>query len=94
MILGIDEWSWFLAGPLVIGAVILDGTKIQNLNDSKKLSKRLREQLDLEIRSKARAYGLGWVSPQEIDEMGLSKALTIASLRAIENINCHMMKLL
>lgn len=88
MILGIDEvgrGSW--AGPLVIGAVILDGTKIQNLNDSKKLSKRLREQLDLEIRSKARAYGLGWVSPQEIDEMGLSKALTIASLRAIENIN-------
>lgn len=88
MILGIDEvgrGSW--AGPLVIGAVILDGVQIQNLNDSKKLSKRLREQLDSEIRSKASAYGLGWVSPKEIDEMGLSKSLTLATLRAIENIN-------
>lgn len=88
MILGIDEVGrgcW--AGPLVVGAVILDGVNIKDLNDSKKLSKKLREQIDIEIRSKARAYGLGWVSPREVDEIGLSKSLTLASLRAIESIN-------
>lgn len=87
MILGIDEvgrGSW--AGPLVIGAVVLGGVQIQNLNDSKKLSKQLRKRLDAEIRLKARSYGLGWVSPQEIDELGLSKSLTLATLRAIKNI--------
>ena len=87
MILGIDEvgrGSW--AGPLVVGAVVLGGANIDGLTDSKKLTKKSRENLDIEIRNKAKAYGLGWVDPKEIDEIGLSKALKLATLRAIENI--------
>ena len=41
MIIGIDEVGrgpW--AGPLVVGAVILDGVEIDGLNDSKKLTKK------------------------------------------------------
>jgi ribonuclease HII len=87
MILGIDEvgrGSW--AGPLVVGAVVLGDETIEGLTDSKKLSKKRREQLDIEIRAKAKGIGLGWVEPAEIDQIGLSKALKLASKRAVEQI--------
>ena len=87
MILGIDEVGrgpW--AGPLVIGAVILGGADIEGLTDSKKLSKKRREALDIEIRDKASGIGLGWVSAQEIDQIGLSEALVLATIRAVEQI--------
>ena len=71
MILGIDEVGrgpW--AGPLVIGAVVLGGAQIEGLTDSKKLTKKRREQLDVLIRDQAAGFGLGWVSATEIDEIG------------------------
>lgn len=87
MILGVDEVGrgpW--AGPLVVGAVVLGGSKIVGLTDSKKLSKKRREQLDLLIRKKACGIGLGWVEATEIDKIGLSAALKIATIRAVEQI--------
>lgn len=87
MILGIDEvgrGSW--AGPLVVGAVVLGGATIDGLTDSKKLSKKRRELLDIEIREVAMGIGLGWVEPSEIDEIGLAKALNLATKRAVEQI--------
>lgn len=87
MIVGIDEvgrGAW--AGPLVVGAVLLGGAKIEGLTDSKLLTKRQRELLDIEIRQKALAVGLGWVSAREIDRIGLSKALKLASRRAMVHI--------
>ena len=92
MILGIDEVGrgpW--AGPLVVGAVILGGTEIDGLDDSKKLTKKRREALDVEIREKAAAWALGWVSAQELDEAGMSEALRLATRRAVKQIQaiCH-----
>ncbi|MBI3889482.1 ribonuclease HII [Candidatus Saccharibacteria bacterium] len=87
MILGIDEVGrgpW--AGPLVIGAVVLGGAQIDGLTDSKKLSKKRRDELDVLIREQAAAYGLGWVSATEIDEIGLSAALRLATRRAVEQV--------
>lgn len=87
MILGIDEVGrgpW--AGPLVIGAVVLGGVAIDGLTDSKKLSKKRREELDTIIREQAAGYGLGWVSAHEIDNIGLSEALRLATRRAVEQI--------
>lgn len=87
MILGIDEVGrgpW--AGPLVVGAVVLAGTEIEGLTDSKKLSKKRRDELDLIIREQAAGYGLGWVSSEEIDSIGLSEALKLATIRAVEQI--------
>lgn len=87
MILGIDEVGrgpW--AGPLVVGAVVLGGATIDGLTDSKKLSKKRREELDKIIREQAASYGIGWVSAQEIDELGLSEALNVATRRAVEQI--------
>jgi ribonuclease HII len=87
MILGVDEVGrgpW--AGPLVIGAVVLGGAYVEGLTDSKKLSKKKRNQLDVEIREKASAVSLGWVSAQQIDEIGLSEALKLATRLAVEQI--------
>jgi ribonuclease HII len=87
MILGIDEVGrgpW--AGPLVIGAVVLGGVEIDGLTDSKKLSKKRREELDKMIRDQAVGYGIGWVDATEIDEVGLSQALRLATRRAVEQV--------
>lgn len=87
MILGIDEVGrgpW--AGPLVIGAVVLGGVTIDGLTDSKKLSKKRREEFDVMIRDQAAGFGLGWVHAHEIDEVGLSEALRLATRRAVEQV--------
>ena len=87
MILGIDEVGrgpW--AGPLVVGAVVLGGQTIDGLTDSKKLSKKRRDELNVLIREQAAGYALGWVTSQEIDEVGLSEALRLATRRAVEQI--------
>ena len=94
MILGIDEVGRGpYAGPLVIGACILgdwqnseDADWIEKLTDSKKLSAKRREELYILIKEKALAAATGWVSSAEIDEIGLSEALKLATRRAVEQI--------
>ena len=87
MILGIDEVGrgpW--AGPLVVGAVVLGGAEIEGLDDSKKLTKKRREVLDEAIREQSAAWALGWVSAGELDEVGMSQALRLATRRAVKQI--------
>ena len=87
MIVGIDEVGrgpW--AGPLVVGAVVL-GCEIEGLTDSKKLTKKRREELNVEILDKAASVGLGWVHADELDELGISASLTEATKRALRQIN-------
>ena len=94
MILGIDEVGRGpYAGPLVIGACILgdwqnsENTEwIEKLTDSKKLSAKRREELYVLIKEKALATATGWVSSAEIDEVGLSEALKLATRRAVKQI--------
>ena len=94
MILGIDEVGRGpYAGPLVIGACILGDWQnsenaewIEKLTDSKKLSAKRREELYVLIKEKALATATGWVSNTEIDEVGLSEALRLATRRAVEQI--------
>ena len=94
MILGIDEVGRGpYAGPLVIGACILGDWQnsenaewIEKLTDSKKLSTKRREELYILIKEKALATATGWVSSTEIDEVGLSEALRLATRRAVEQI--------
>jgi ribonuclease HII len=89
IILGIDEVGrgpW--AGPMVVGACVLGDAEIDGLDDSKKLSAKKREKLALEIKEKATAVATGWVTSNEIDELGLSDALKLAARRALTKINC------
>jgi ribonuclease HII len=86
MLVGIDEVGrgcW--AGPLVAGAVLLD-EPIAGLRDSKKLSKAQRIRLDADIRISAVAFGLGWVTPKEVDMFGLTLAVKTAMQRALFQI--------
>lgn len=85
-ILGIDEVGrgpW--AGPLVAGAVVLR-EPVDGLADSKKLSKKRRESLDVKIRENS-WYGLGWVSAIELDRIGMTKAVQLAMLRAVKALH-------
>jgi ribonuclease HII len=86
MILGVDEVGrGCLAGPVVAGAVIL-GKPIRGLKDSKKLTKADRSKFDVRIRERALAFGLGWVSAAEIDELGMTRAVKLAMERAVAEI--------
>ena len=86
MLVGIDEAGrgcW--AGPLVAAAVILD-QPIEGLKDSKLLTRHRRQILATEIKTKARAWGLGWIQPWEVDELGLTKATRLAMGMAIQRV--------
>ena len=87
MILGIDEVGrgpW--AGPLVVGAVVLGEAKIEGLTDSKKLTAKRRDQLDILIRKQAAGWGLGWVQADELDKLGLAESLRVATIRAVQAV--------
>lgn len=88
MILGVDEvgrGAW--AGPLVVGAVVLGESQIEGLTDSKKLTAKKRQVLAKQIKEQAVAIGLGWVSAETIDRIGLSEALNMAARLAVKDIN-------
>jgi ribonuclease HII len=84
-ICGIDEVGRGpLAGPVVAGAVILPpDCQLLYLNDSKKLSEKRREELFLLIQEKAIAYGLGYASPERIDEINILQATYEAMREAV-----------
>ena len=84
-ICGIDEVGRGpLAGPVVAGAVILPkNCDILYLNDSKQLSEKKREELYDVIMEKAVSTGLGFVSPERIDEINILQATYEAMREAI-----------
>lgn len=87
-ICGIDEVGRGpLAGPVVAGAVILPkDCDILYLNDSKQLSEKKREELYDVIMEKAASTGLGFVSPEKIDEINILQATYEAMRQAIDQL--------
>lgn len=87
-ICGIDEVGRGpLAGPVVAGAVILPkDCDILYLNDSKQLSEKKREELYDVIMEKAVSTGLGFVSPERIDEINILQATYEAMREAIAKL--------
>lgn len=85
---GIDEAGRGpLAGPVCAAAVILPNQcVIAGLNDSKRLTEKQREFLFDLIRDRAVAYGIGWASEQEIDEINILQATFLAMRRAVERL--------
>lgn len=88
-IAGVDEAGRGpLAGPVVVGCVVLDRDKeILFLNDSKKLSEKRRNELYDEIIEKSLAYGIGIVNEKIIDEINILNATHIAMKDAYEKAN-------
>lgn len=84
---GIDEAGRGpLAGPVVASVVVFkQGTKIEGINDSKKLSEAKREELFDIIKKEALDYGIGIVNNEEIDEFNILNATYMAMKKAL---NC------
>ncbi len=88
-IAGVDEVGRGpLAGAVVAAAVILDPRKhIEGLADSKKLSEKKRNELNLEIREKALCWSLGRAEVEEIDDINILQASLLAMKRAVEGLS-------
>jgi ribonuclease HII len=86
VICGIDEAGRGpLAGPVCAAAVILPGDFPRDmLDDSKKLNPSRRETARRLICAGAAAWGIGWASAAEIDEINILRASLLAMKRAYE----------
>ena len=81
-----------LAGPVIAAAVILR-KNIPGLKDSKKLSKKKREELSLIIMQNS-YFSFGSSSPKEIDKINILQASLLAMKRAILNLSVEPGKIL
>jgi len=87
-IAGVDEVGRGpLVGDVVTAAVILDpDNPIEGLMDSKKLSEKKRNLLDIEIKEKAISWSIGRASPDEIDTLNILHATMLAMQRAVQGL--------
>lgn len=88
VIVGVDEAGRGpLCGPVVAGACILSRAYInKEINDSKQLSEKKREELYEIITRDAIAYGVGIVDAEEIDKINIYEATKKAMTMAINNL--------
>ena len=84
-IIGVDEVGrGCLAGPVYAAAVIFRSDELSDLvTDSKLLSEKRREELHDQIMA-AHQVGIGFATPEEIDELNILQASLLAMKRAIE----------
>ena len=88
ILIGVDEAGRGpLAGPVVAGAAVLVvGTTIPTLNDSKKLTEKQREQIFAELPKYCKYHSIGEASAQEIDNIGILNATFLAMRLALAPI--------
>lgn len=86
---GVDEAGRGpLAGDVYAAAVVFrEGTVIEGINDSKKLSEKKRELLYDEIINSAEAWAVGTATASEIDEMNILQATFLAMKRAVDGLS-------
>src|SRR5690554_3513108 len=89
LIAGIDEVGRGpLAGPVVAACVVFDESiKIPEINDSKKLSKKKREELAIIIKDVAIAIGIGIIDHKTIDKINILEATKLAMITAFNNLS-------
>ena len=89
IICGVDEAGRGpLAGPVCAAAVILpEHLEIPGLTDSKKLTDKKRRELMPVIKEQALAYGIGFASEKEIDEINILQATYLAMERALAQLS-------
>ena len=87
-ICGIDEAGRGpLAGPVVVGAVILPKDSfIEGVNDSKKISEKKREKIYEQILEEAISYSVGIVDQKTIDEINILNATKLGVKIALEGL--------
>jgi ribonuclease HII len=89
IVCGVDEAGrgpW--AGPVCAAAVILPARRLpKGMDDSKKLTARAREALEIEIKNRALAWAVAFASVEEIAELNILHATGLAMRRAVEALN-------
>jgi len=98
--IGIDEvGKGCIFGPVFSAIVVIEKKNISvlrnlGIDDSKKLSKKKREQLIPYIFNFLEDWGLGQSSVREIDTLGIRYATEISMIRAIDKLKCKPSKIL
>src|SRR3954467_6083594 len=86
---GVDEAGrgpW--AGPVSAAAVILDPARLpEGVDDSKQLTAKARERLEVEIKACAVAWCVAFASVEEIAELNILHATGLAMRRAVEGLH-------
>ena len=87
-ICGIDEAGRGpLAGPVVVASVIMPkDSKIEGVNDSKKVSEKKREKLYDQILEEAISYGIGIIYQDEIDDINILQATKKGLTEALKSM--------
>jgi ribonuclease HII len=91
LVAGVDEVGrGCLAGPVVAAACILDPRRRlpKGLNDSKKLTPKLRDEIAGKLKKMCVAYAIGQVEADEIDEINILEATKKAMRLAIAGLAC------
>ncbi|QGV78108.1 ribonuclease HII [Streptomyces ficellus] len=86
IIAGVDEvgrGAW--AGPVTVCAAVTGLRRPPaGLTDSKLISPKRRAELAVELEKWVASHALGHASPEEIDELGMTAALRLAAIRALD----------
>lgn len=90
LLAGMDEVGrGALAGPVTVGVVVIDEssrTAPAGVRDSKLLTPGAREAMAPRLRRWARAWAVGHAGADEIDAVGIMRALRLAGLRALARL--------
>ncbi|WP_217183783.1 ribonuclease HII [Streptomyces sp. AC495_CC817] len=89
LIISLDEVGrGALAGPVAVGVAVMDAAGArrrvpEGLRDSKLVTEKRRPEVAMRAAAWVQASGVGWASADEIDEVGIMRALGLAASRAI-----------
>ncbi|MFJ6531500.1 ribonuclease HII [Microbacterium sp. NPDC091662] len=80
-----------LAGPVAVGAAAMDATGArrrvpEGLRDSKLVTEKRRPEVAARAAAWVQASAVGWASAEEIDEVGIMRALGLAASRAVQAV--------
>lgn len=92
LIVSLDEVGrGALAGPVAVGAAAMAASGArrrvpEGLRDSKLVTERRRPEVAARAAAWVQASAVGWASAEEIDEVGIMRALGLAASRAVQAI--------
>lgn len=88
-IVGVDEAGrGSLASIVAVAGVMLPTShKIKGINDSKKLSRKKREELNEQIRDQAIEYHIAWIDHTVIDRINILEATKLCIIQVINRFN-------
>lgn len=92
LIVSLDEVGrGALAGPVAVGAAAMDAAGArrrvpEGLRDSKLVTERRRPEVAARAAAWVQASAVGWASAEEVDQVGIMRALGLAASRAVQAI--------